>query len=163
MRSRRFDPDHPAYDPSLVGPDGLACCRRCLAQLQPGQREFCSAECRHEALMRLSPSYARAAVYARDGGVCYHCRMDCGRLDRVLRHVATDDAEGQEIARTVLEMLGFGRRKRLLSTWQMDHRHAVAEGGADCGLGNYRTLCLRCHARATRELHQRLRAVRQRR
>jgi hypothetical protein len=36
----------------------------------------------------------------------------------------------------------------------------VVEGGADCGLGNYRTLCLNCHLRVTRELHQRLRAAR---
>ena len=111
--------------------------------------------------MRLSPSYARAAVYARDRGICYHCRMDCGLLDRVLRRVAADEIDGQEFALTALNGVGFGRRKRVMSTWQMDHRHAVVEGGADCGLGNYRTLCLTCHAKVTRELHQRLRAARQ--
>ena len=111
--------------------------------------------------MRLSPSYARAAVYARDRGICYHCRIDGGLLDRILRWVRTDEIEGEETALIALEAVGFGRRKRLLSTWQMDHRHAVAEGGADCGLGNYRTLCLNCHTRVTRELHQRLQAARQ--
>jgi 5-methylcytosine-specific restriction enzyme A len=160
MRRRRPDPDHPAYDPGATGPDGLPHCRRCLAQLRPGQREFCSATCRHEALMRLSPGYARAQVFARDDGVCCQCRLDCGRLDRVLRHLVhaggEDDDDGLAAALTVLEALGLGRRRRLISTWQMDHRTAVAEGGADCGLGNYRTLCLRCHARATRDLHRRL-------
>lgn len=156
MRRRGVDPDHPAYDPAAVGPDGLPFCRRCLTQLQPGQRGFCSAACRHETLIRLSPSYARAAVHARDRGICYHCRMDCGLLDRTLRWVMTDEEDGEEIALRTLEALGFGRRKRMLSTWQMDHRQAVAEGGADCGLGNYRTLCLACHARATRDLHRRL-------
>ncbi len=67
-----------------------------------------------------------------------------------------DEVDGLANALDVMAQLGLGRRTRVLSTWQADHRHAVAEGGADCGLGNYRTLCLRCHARATRELHQRL-------
>ena len=112
--------------------------------------------------MRASPSYARAAVFARDQGICYHCRLDCARLDRVLRQLAgTDDEEGAAAALAVLAALDLGHRRRLVSTWQMDHRHAVSEGGADCGLGNYRTLCLRCHAQATRELHRRLRAARE--
>ncbi len=110
--------------------------------------------------MRLSPSYARAAVFARDLGVCYHCRLDCGLIDRVLRRLAQEDGDGIDAALAVVAVLGLGRRKRLVSTWQMDHRHAVVEGGADCGLGNYRTLCVCCHARVTRELHQRLRAAR---
>lgn len=160
MRRRFVDPDHPAYDPGATGPDGLPQCRRCLTQLRPGQRDFCSDTCRHDALIRLSPSYARAAVFARDAGICYHCRLDCARLDRVLRQlVAADDGDAAS-AFQVLEALGLGRRTRLVSTWQMDHRRAVSEGGADCGLGNYRTLCLRCHAQATRELHRRLRAAR---
>lgn len=112
--------------------------------------------------MRLSPAYARAQVHARDGGVCYHCRLDCGRLDRVLRYLYQIGDDGPEMALDVLKELGLGRRKRLVSTWQMDHRLAVSEGGADCGLGNYRTLCLRCHAQATRELHRRLRTARER-
>lgn len=111
--------------------------------------------------MRLSPSYARAAVFARDAGVCYHCRLDCARLDRVLRHLVAGDDDDPAAALAVLEALALGRRTRLVSTWQMDHRHAVSEGGADCGLGNYRTLCLRCHAQATRDLHRRLRAARE--
>lgn len=159
MRRRRADPDHPAYDPGSTGPDGLPQCRRCLRELTPPQREFCSAECRHEALMRLSPSYARAAVFARDAGICYHCRLDCGWLDRVLRRLAKSGPDGPAMALDVVDAAGLGRRKRLVSTWQADHRHAVVEGGGDCGLGNYRTLCLGCHARATRELHQRLRTA----
>ena len=156
MRRRQVDPDHPAYDPGFAGADGFAQCRRCLKSLAPGQRDFCSAACRHEVRMRLSAGYARAAVFARDAGVCYHCRRDCGLLDRVLRHLAARPEDGLAVALDALERLGLGRRKRLISTWQADHRHAVAEGGADCGLGNYRTLCLDCHARVTRELHRRL-------
>lgn len=162
MRARRvpLDGEHPAYDPSGVGPDGLAQCRRCLAQLRPGLADFCGPECRHDFLMRVSPAYARAEVFRRDAGVCCHCRLDCGLLDRVLRRIADSGDEGCAAALAVVEALGLGRRRRLISTWQADHRVAVAEGGAGCGLGNYRTLCLACHARETRQLHRRMRASR---
>src|ERR1043165_1510022 len=98
MRRRRVDPDHPAYDPGATGPDGLPQCRRCLRQLEPGGRDFCSAECRHEGMMRASPAYVRRAVMARDRGVCWHCRLDCARLDRVLRHLALHEPDGVEMA-----------------------------------------------------------------
>jgi hypothetical protein len=50
---------------------------------------------------------------------------------------------------------GIGRRDRLPlkhSLWQADHIRPVVEGGGGCGLDNYRTLCLRCHKRATAAL-----------
>src|SRR5207248_244912 len=31
------------------------------------------------------------------------------------------------------------------SCWEADHIQAVAEGGGQCGLENYRTLCFICH------------------
>ena len=36
--------------------------------------------------------------------------------------------------------------------WQADHIHAVAEGGGQCGLSNFRTLCTACHLRETAKL-----------
>ena len=38
------------------------------------------------------------------------------------------------------------------SVWQADHRLAVVEGGAACGLDNLRTLCCSCHLTETRSL-----------
>lgn len=130
---------------------------------------FCSEECRHEALLRTSATYVRHALFARDRGICTHCRTDCGRIDRMIRrmleHAPDEDPaqiqEGQELALRTIEALGFGRRRRVISLWQADHRVAIVEGGRDCGLGNYRTLCLTCHALQTRELHRRLRERRQ--
>ena len=43
------------------------------------------------------------------------------------------------------------------SLWDADHILPVAEGGGECDLENLRTLCLRCHRAATRELRERLR------
>lgn len=159
---RRSDGEHPAWDAGARGPEGRPLCRRCLAEILPGigAGEFCGPACRHEFLVHASPAYARRAVFARDRGVCSHCRLPCGRLDRVIALVAGtagDPEEGRARALALIEALGFGARQRVVSLWQADHRLAVAEGGGDCGLGNYRTLCLACHASETRDLHLRLR------
>ena len=45
---------------------------------------------------------------------------------------------------------------RRMSWWEADHIVPVVEGGGQCGLDNYRTLCIRCHRKATRELRARL-------
>lgn len=166
-RRRVLDADHPAYDPSAVGADGHALCRRCLGEIRMRRHDgFCSDRCLHDFRMRASPSYARAAVYARDQGVCTHCRLDCGMLDRVVRRLTAPvdgivPESGVALALLVMSAAGFGTHKRVISTWQADHRVAVAEGGQDCGLGNFRTLCLACHAQQTKDLHGRLRARRQ--
>lgn len=178
---RRIDAEHPGYDPSAVDEEGRAQCRRCLAPLTRPGTPFCSAACAHDFRVRSSPAYARVAVFARDHGVCTHCRLDCGLLDRViarLRHggasapVArrdeltgdriepTEHEEGVRTALWLIEQLGLGRRRRLCSLWQMDHRVPFSTGGADCGLGNLRTLCLACHRLQTRDLHRRERARR---
>jgi len=39
--------------------------------------------------------------------------------------------------------------------WEADHIKPVVEGGGQCGLDNLRTLCIRCHKRATAELARR--------
>lgn len=143
---------------------------------------FCSRDCEHEFRIRTSPAYARQVVFRRDRGVCTHCRLDCGLLDRVVTrlrhggrdaaHAVVDDLTGDRVAEAVdetgeqtalwlIENLGLGRRKRPCSLWQVDHRVPFSTGGADCGLGNLRTLCLACHRLQTRELHRALKAKRQ--
>ena len=157
-RSRVADADHPAYDPSAVGPEGRPFCRYCLRELPERRRDFCGPECAHEFKMRISPAYARHQVFARDRGVCSHCRLDGGLLDRIvasLRVVDEDGGRDDATALWLLEALGFGTRKRVVSVWNMDHRTAVVEGGGGCGLGNLRTLCLLCHGQETRALHRR--------
>jgi len=180
-RRRMIDAEHPAYDPGSGSADGRAQCRRCLAELPHPQAMFCSAACLHEFKIRTSPAYARQAVYRRDRGICTHCRLDCGLLDRIigrLRHdsdppweqdataSADPDADqrqihdGERSALWLIEALGLGRRTRICSLWQVDHRLPFSTGGANCGLGNLRTLCLACHRLQTRDLHRRQKAVR---
>lgn len=42
-----------------------------------------------------------------------------------------------------------------VSGWDADHIVPVVEGGGECGLDNYRTLCHPCHKKATAELAKR--------
>ncbi len=149
----------------------MAQCRWCLAEFERRTTDFCSRECLHEFLVRSDPAYARKAVFARDQGVCTSCGLDCGRLDRVIAAMRVPEASSaideepaprdDSLALWTIEALGFGKRKRVLSLWQADHRVAVVEGGGRCGLGNLRTLCLDCHRAETRRLHGRLTEKRQ--
>jgi len=176
---RMIDAEHPAYDPGSCSADGRAQCRRCLAELPHPQAMFCSAACLHEFKIRISPAYARQAVYRRDRGICTHCRLDCGLLDRIIARLRSDpdptvlnqddaavDADpsqptaGERSALWLIEVLGLGRRTRICSLWQVDHRLPFSTGGANCGLGNLRTLCLTCHRLQTRDLHRRQKALR---
>jgi 5-methylcytosine-specific restriction endonuclease McrA len=55
-------------------------------------------------------------------------------------------------------MLHWGLKQRLRrSLWEADHIIPVIEGGGECDLDNIRTLCLRCHRKATAALRARLR------
>jgi hypothetical protein len=175
-RHDQYAAEHPAYDPGASGPNGFPLCRWCLAELPRQRRDFCSDDCVHEFKLRANGSYARQAVFARDRGVCTHCGLDCGALDHIIAAMRRsgwsgrdgDDGQpdeqtledGERLALWTIEQLGFGRRRRVISLWQADHRVAVVEGGGRCGLGNYRTLCLLCHREQTRGLHRRLAAAR---
>jgi len=59
----------------------------------------------------------------------------------------------------VLAEWGLKGRKRQ-SLWDADHILPVSEGGGECDLTNIRTLCLKCHGRATADLRDRLKNVR---
>ncbi len=145
---------------------------------------FCGPACEHEFRIRSSPAYARHAVYRRDRGVCMHCRLDCGMLDRIIARLRSPDAsaaierdaidvhagprveeaandDGEGAALWLIEELGLGKSKRCCSLWQVDHRVPFSTGGADCGLGNLRTLCLECHKAQTKQMHRRGKAERQ--
>lgn len=45
--------------------------------------------------------------------------------------------------------------RRYFRYWDADHIKPVAEGGGECGLGNYQTLCILCHKKKTAEQHTR--------
>jgi 5-methylcytosine-specific restriction endonuclease McrA len=78
------------------------------------------------------PAHVRATVWRRDRGVCALCHSD------------------------TMAGLKNPRPGNSAHLWQADHIVPVAEGGGECGLDNYRTLCTACHKRETAALRRRL-------
>ena len=131
------------------GSSGRPLCRWCRAEVPEKRRSFCSDNCVHEWKLRTDPGYLRDAVFNRDKGVCAECGVDTMALRRGLRKL------DYAARRAFLKDWGLreGSRKSL---WDADHIVPVAEGGGQCGLSNMRTLCLKCHRKATAELRVRM-------
>jgi 5-methylcytosine-specific restriction protein A len=134
------------------GENGRILCRWCNLETPRGRVTFCSDWCVHEWRLRTDPGYLRAQVLARDRGVCAACRLDTLAEWRRIQHLPRARREG------VLRDWGLRGRRRA-SLWDADHIKPVAEGGGECDLENIRTLCLRCHAKATADLRARLKGA----
>ena len=128
----------------------------------------CGAPCLEWMQLRTCPAALRAAVFARDRGVCATCRLDCNALhmrikplseaDRRRVVVAAAPTFGQERhAGALAALCATGHAGRL---WQADHTVAVIDGGGLCGLENMRTLCATCHTDETTRLASRRAAER---
>lgn len=134
-----------------TGPNGRRLCRRCSQEVPKGRRTFCSETCVHEWRIRTDPNYVRQQVEARDHGICAACGLDTAKLRSTLRAQLPWDQFEQAMRARGFEPFGH--------QWEADHIVPVSEGGGECGLENYRTLCLPCHRKATKQLHQRRKAA----
>jgi 5-methylcytosine-specific restriction protein A len=131
------------------GPGGRNLCRWCSLEVPKRRTTFCSDWCVHEWKLRSNPGYLREQVFERDHGICVECAIDC-RVE-FLRLKTT---KGRRRLTVWAEWgLRVGQRTSL---WDADHIIPVAEGGGECDLLNIRTLCLRCHRKATAELRKRI-------
>ena len=132
------------------GANGRGLCRWCALEVPRGRFTFCSAYCVHEWKLRSQPAYLREQVRLRDKGVCSACGVDTVEVHRRLK-----SARGAN-RQTLYEHWGVRSGSRR-SLWDADHVTPVSEGGGECDLDNMRTLCLRCHRKATAELRERVR------
>lgn len=137
------------------GPNGRNLCRRCNTEVPKGRRTFCSDACVHEWRLRTDPGYVRQQVYQRDKGVCALCGTDTDQWAKVMRaewnRIKGLPWEEFQAARSAMQIRVphfFSRN----SYWDADHIVSVVEGGGECGLDNYRTLCIPCHKQVTKEL-----------
>jgi 5-methylcytosine-specific restriction enzyme A len=124
-------------------------CRRCDGAIPRGRFTFCSPDCVHQWRLRTDPAYLREQVFARDGGVCAVCGIHTEALRKEFRKL--DYRSRRQFLKEWKLQEGWRR-----SLWDADHIVPVAEGGGECDLSNMRTLCLKCHRAATRELRRRL-------
>jgi 5-methylcytosine-specific restriction endonuclease McrA len=125
--------------------------------------------------------WVRPAVEKRDQGVCALCGLDTEQKPRIAALVArlmtrewspgftyqgqfcqgywkSDYKTELTVRRRIGEHWGIRWSDHL---WEADHIVPVAEGGGGCGLENYRTLCIPCHRKVTRELAGRLKLSRE--
>lgn len=130
-----------------TGPNGRRLCRHCSQEVPKGRRTFCSEACVHEWKVRTNPQYVRRQLLARDRGVCQHCRFDTQRFREEIDRLPFTQRQDALRARGYLWWTAH--------LWEADHIVPVIEGGGECGLENYRTLCIPCHRAATKQLHQR--------
>lgn len=130
--------------PTPLGPNGERLCRNCHGPMPPGKRKHnCSKKCVEEWGAKTSPTVMRERILERDKGICALCGVDV--------------FEGKTWPN------GSPRMRRARGSgdlWQADHIKPVIEGGGECGLENFRTVCTPCHKRVTKELSGRMAARR---
>ncbi|KKK81125.1 hypothetical protein LCGC14_2816610 [marine sediment metagenome] len=136
------------------GPSGRNLCRQCATEVPKGRRTFCSSECVDAWKWTTDPAFVRAKVWDRDRGVCANCDRDTEMARRRALNMLRRWTEWKRGRPTALKRLTsaavnrFGRgcwARAHTSWWDADHITPVDEGGGECGLDNYQTLCLPCH------------------
>jgi len=162
------------------GPNGRPLCRRCSAEVPRGRRTFCSSECVHEWKLRTQPQYVRSCLFDLERGVCRACGLDTEAMRNRLKAMVWKErprkrpgVPGYREGRRYFDMdefhalysrakhfgLNYSALKGVLYSgnmvagglWAADHIIEVADGGGECGLDNYQTLCWNCHRLKTNE------------
>lgn len=140
-----------------LGPNGEKICYNCGGPLPKARPFNCSSKCSKEWSYKTSPAILRAAVGRRDKGVCALCHVDTIALQREYVNLPRGTWDNPDPARAFfLEKHGVPHSRECGDWWDADHITPVIEGGGECGLDNYRTLCLPCHREVTKELRGRI-------
>ncbi|KAL9962458.1 hypothetical protein ACROYT_G031562 [Oculina patagonica] len=122
---------------------------------------FCSYDCKKEYQVRVSGTAARRALFESERGICQLCQLDAHTLYQNITALNVRDRPAF-LAQTPYSSLPQQTLKKMVMDpkegmfWEADHITPVSEGGGECGLDNYRTLCVMCHRKATEELNRRL-------
>jgi 5-methylcytosine-specific restriction enzyme A len=135
---------------------GEKLCRNCRKVI-PKNKHNCSRKCSEEWALKTCPRLMRRAVFARDKGICGRCGADTEAIQSSYR--AARKPHGTEYCIPMEKLrkeLGITGSCEPLHWWEADHIIPVVEGGGECGLEGYRTLCIPCHRKATKELRARM-------
>ena len=140
---------------------GCYLCRLCKKPCLETDPHWCSEECLRKYLLISDGAYVRGQLFERDRGICSECGVNAHQLNEALA-VLKDDLL-HPLLMTIHPMIvttmrseGWSNIKvrgrgcypdaiEHSSCWEADHIQSVAEGGGQCGLENYRTLCVVCH------------------
>jgi 5-methylcytosine-specific restriction protein A len=145
--------------PHLQNVAGMPICRWCRKELAGRRKSWCSETCKDEALIRCWPSHARFMVGQRDHGVCALCGIDTEKLRnrvRVIYWKLRQRGKLHQARRIERIFISNGWPGLQRSWWEADHIKPVCQGGGECGLENYRTLCVPCHKKETAKLRKQI-------
>lgn len=143
-------------------------CTWCRTPVKRPAIHWCSDEaCLNAFKMANDPSYIREKVFDRDAGICASCGnhpLEAERLWYYFREAAALLHQLKPYPRTAAPCNCLwcvaSRAAADLRKWEADHIRPVVEGGGQCGLENYQTLCLICHKRESAKLAARRAAER---
>lgn len=134
---------------------GNRICRWCRGPVtDPRRRTMCSKECAHEYNLRSNSAYLRWHIFDRDQGVCAECGLDTDKLHQKFRELSRwlkrrSHRGYRRLCHAFLDRHGLSQDRTTF--WDADHITPVEEGGGECGLEGYQTLCIPCHKRKTAE------------
>jgi len=128
------------FTPAPTDAEGNRLCRNCHGPIPANRmhRHNCCRACSREWRGKTSPSWMRYLVWERDQGICSGCGQNC-----IAGEFYRDGSPRENRAH------GTG------DLWQADHIVPVVEGGGECGLARFRTLCTACHRAETAALARR--------
>ncbi len=165
MSYDRVSKTYPVWEKYLPkGPNGRNICRcGCGREVEPPRRTFYEEKCVEDYLIRRSPQHAARLVYKRDKGICVRCGLDAEAFREHVRAIYFERWHGRlwwrekpETLKHFLDDLQIREAELNKSFWEAHHKIAVIEGGGECGLDNYETVCIWCHKKETAELRRRM-------
>ncbi|XP_061173835.1 DNA annealing helicase and endonuclease ZRANB3-like [Saccostrea echinata] len=116
---------------------------------------FCSQKCMNKYWIQTNSSYCRDQLYEAEHGICQLCSFDAHSLYKQIRD--TDDMQKRVdiLHSSIFDKLNPKQKEAIVKNpvagqfWHVDHIRAVWEGGGQCDIDNFRTLCVLCHQKVT--------------
>ena len=149
--------------PSRQDKFGYFLCRLCKRPCTGADRHWCSEECLRNYLLMSDGNYVRGQLFERDHGICSECGVHAQQMNDALNRLKDDLLHPllmtiHPMIITTLRSEGWSNVKArghgsypdaidFTSCWEAHHIQSVEQGGGQCGLENYRTLCCVCHKR----------------
>jgi 5-methylcytosine-specific restriction enzyme A len=128
--------------------DGHYHCRWCNQPLTGNKQYYCSPECKERYYVSRNFD-VRRFVARRDNEICAVCGLDCAALVDALNALAASHSWYGGVFKDFKRGIGIPRTEHV---WEADHIVPVVEGGGECDLSNFRTLCVWCHRKETAAL-----------
>eukprot|EP00039_Didymoeca_costata_P014284 m.229012 g.229012 ORF g.229012 m.229012 type:complete len:1110 (+) comp15985_c0_seq10:264-3593(+) len=118
---------------------------------------FCSHECWEQYSVKIGRDIRRRLLEL-EGGICQLCGLNTRDLYDSLKALESEADRVETVMKTPFRKLDPLAISKLCKhptagkLWQADHIIPVSEGGGECDLTNYRTLCTICHHKETNKL-----------